>query len=169
MTDTIGDLVRQASEALPEPFSRAALLNWVRRARPDVEESSVGTHIQYATANADNASNPFRGGARCWSESGAGSTAATAARSGCRPFRRRRRQGCRPFRRRSPLLLVRVGGGRRPRRLLELQGVDGKYRRKAVHRRRLDQGPRARPAGDRPLSLWPISHGNTGQRGRTPG
>jgi len=59
--DTIWDLVRQASEALPEPFSRSALLAWVRRHRPDVEESSVATHIQYATANATNANNPFRG------------------------------------------------------------------------------------------------------------
>lgn len=58
---TIWDLVREASESLPEPFSRSALLAWVRRARPDVEESSVATHIQYATANAVNASNPFRG------------------------------------------------------------------------------------------------------------
>src|SRR3954462_9424180 len=60
-TDTIWDLVRQASESLPEPFSRAELLRWVARNRPDVDEASVGTHIQYATANATNASNPFRG------------------------------------------------------------------------------------------------------------
>jgi hypothetical protein len=59
--DTIWDLVRRASESLPEPFSRSALLAWVRRSRPDVEESSVATHIQYATANATNANNPFRG------------------------------------------------------------------------------------------------------------
>ncbi|WP_051684257.1 DUF6884 domain-containing protein [Blastococcus sp. URHD0036] len=59
--DSIWDLVRQASESLPEPFSRSALLARVRQLRPDVEESSIGTHIQYATANATNASNPFRG------------------------------------------------------------------------------------------------------------
>ncbi|MCW2904956.1 MAG: hypothetical protein JWO67_7221 [Streptosporangiaceae bacterium] len=58
--ETIWDLVRQASEALPEPFSRASLVSWVTRHRPDVEPSSVGVHIQYATANATNANNPFR-------------------------------------------------------------------------------------------------------------
>lgn len=57
--DTIWDLVRQASEALHEPFSRAALVDWVVRRRRDVEPSSVGVHIQYATANATNANNPF--------------------------------------------------------------------------------------------------------------
>jgi hypothetical protein len=57
--DTIWDLVRQASEALPQPFSRAALLDWVARRRPDVESSSVGVHIQLATVNATNANNPF--------------------------------------------------------------------------------------------------------------
>src|SRR3954462_14346541 len=60
-TDTIWDLVRQASESLPEPFSRAELLGWVARNRPDVDAASVGTHIQYATANATNTNNPFRG------------------------------------------------------------------------------------------------------------
>jgi hypothetical protein len=57
--DTIWELVRQASEALPEPFSRSSLQAWVARHRPDVESSSVGVHIQYATVNAANARNPF--------------------------------------------------------------------------------------------------------------
>jgi hypothetical protein len=57
--DTIWELVRQASEALPEPFSRRAILDWVTRHHPSVEEVSVGTHIQWATANATNTSNPF--------------------------------------------------------------------------------------------------------------
>jgi hypothetical protein len=60
-TDTIWELVRQASESMPEPFSRAELLKWVARHRPDVEESSVGTHIQWSTANATNSTNPFSG------------------------------------------------------------------------------------------------------------
>ncbi|MGY1592279.1 DUF6884 domain-containing protein [Geodermatophilus sp. SYSU D00708] len=58
-SDTIWDLVRQASEALPEPFSRASLLNWVARHRPDVQESSVAAHIQAATANARNTHSVF--------------------------------------------------------------------------------------------------------------
>jgi hypothetical protein len=44
---------------MPEPFSRAQLLRWVARHRPDVEESSVAAHIQLATVNAKNANNPF--------------------------------------------------------------------------------------------------------------
>jgi hypothetical protein len=57
--ETIWDVVRQASEALSEPFSRASLLNWVARHRPDVQESSVAAHIQAATANARNTTSVF--------------------------------------------------------------------------------------------------------------
>jgi hypothetical protein len=57
--ETIWELVRQASEALPEPFSRADVVDWVARRRPDVEASSVGVHIQLATVNATNTNNPF--------------------------------------------------------------------------------------------------------------
>jgi len=57
--DTLWDLVRQAAETLPEPFSRAVLVDWVLRRRPDVEPSSVGMHIQLATSDAKNANNPF--------------------------------------------------------------------------------------------------------------
>lgn len=60
MTESIWDLVDRAAETLPEPFSRAALVDWVLTQRPDVEPASVGTHIQYATANAQNSRNPFR-------------------------------------------------------------------------------------------------------------
>ena len=59
--DTIWDVVRQASEALPEPFSRASLLRWVAQHRPDLNESSVAAHIQAATANAKNSTSVFAG------------------------------------------------------------------------------------------------------------
>ncbi|MGY1690349.1 DUF6884 domain-containing protein [Geodermatophilus sp. SYSU D01105] len=59
MTETIWDLVRRGADTLPEPFSSKRLVDWVIRQRPDVQESSVRTHIQYATANAGNARNPF--------------------------------------------------------------------------------------------------------------
>src|SRR4051812_7798708 len=54
--DTIWDLVRQAAETLPEPFSRAALISWISKRRPDVELSSIGAPIQPATSNAANGS-----------------------------------------------------------------------------------------------------------------
>ncbi|MGY1640860.1 DUF6884 domain-containing protein [Geodermatophilus sp. SYSU D00703] len=57
--ETIWDLVRRGADTLPEPFSSKRLIDWVIRQRPDVQESSVRTHIQYATANAGNARNPF--------------------------------------------------------------------------------------------------------------
>jgi hypothetical protein len=49
---TIWQLLDEASRALPEPFSRAALINWVRARRPDVGVASIATHIQTATDNA---------------------------------------------------------------------------------------------------------------------
>lgn len=42
--------LEEATATLPEPFSRAALLRWVEKRRPDVETSSISTHIQYAIA-----------------------------------------------------------------------------------------------------------------------
>ncbi len=52
--DTIWELVGQAAEALPEPFSRSALINWIVKRRPDVELTSISTHIQYAIAETPN-------------------------------------------------------------------------------------------------------------------
>jgi len=52
---TIWELLAEAAETLPEPFSRAALINWVSARRPDVGVSSIAAHIQFAT---DNASHP---------------------------------------------------------------------------------------------------------------
>src|SRR6476661_1352689 len=49
---TIWDLVAEGAAALPEPFSRAALINWVSARRPDVGVASIATHIQFATHNA---------------------------------------------------------------------------------------------------------------------
>jgi hypothetical protein len=52
---TIWELLAEAAETLPEPFSRAALINWVSARRPDVGVASIAAHIQFAT---DNASHP---------------------------------------------------------------------------------------------------------------
>src|ERR671921_2806537 len=49
---TIWELVAEGAATLPEPFSRAALINWIHARRPDVGVSSISTHIQLATANA---------------------------------------------------------------------------------------------------------------------
>ena len=59
---TIWELVADAAEALPEPFSRAAVISWVSARRPDVGVASIATHIQFATANSGSAGhNPFSG------------------------------------------------------------------------------------------------------------
>ncbi|TQN42181.1 hypothetical protein FHU33_1575 [Blastococcus colisei] len=49
---TIWELIAEGAATLPEPFSRAALINWVSARRPDVGVSSIATHIQLATDNA---------------------------------------------------------------------------------------------------------------------
>lgn len=57
---TIWELVREGAATLPEPFSRAALINWVSARRPEVGVSSIAAHIQFATANATHTGhNPF--------------------------------------------------------------------------------------------------------------
>jgi hypothetical protein len=59
---TIWELVADAAAALPEPFSRAALINWVSARRPDVGVASIASHIQFATDNSGSAGhNPFSG------------------------------------------------------------------------------------------------------------
>ena len=39
---------------LDEPFRRSEIIGWFRRHHPDVKESTLGAHIQAATANAAN-------------------------------------------------------------------------------------------------------------------
>jgi hypothetical protein len=59
---TIWELVAEGAATLPEPFTRAALINWVSARRPEVGISSIAAHIQFATANAAHAGhnhNPF--------------------------------------------------------------------------------------------------------------
>jgi hypothetical protein len=60
---TIWELVAEGSATLPEPFPRAALINWISARRPDVGVSSIAAHIQFATANAGTPGhhNPFAG------------------------------------------------------------------------------------------------------------
>jgi hypothetical protein len=57
---TIGELVAEGAATLPEPFSRAALINWISARRPDVGVSSIASHIQLATANAAHGQEPDR-------------------------------------------------------------------------------------------------------------
>src|SRR4051794_38193992 len=52
--DTIWELVEQAANTLPEPFSRSALIGWVAQRRTDVETTSISTHIHYAIAGTPN-------------------------------------------------------------------------------------------------------------------
>jgi hypothetical protein len=47
---TIPELVAEAARSLAEPFSRAALINWVSARRPDVGVSSIAKHIRSVTA-----------------------------------------------------------------------------------------------------------------------
>ena len=49
---TIWQLIDDASRALPEPFTRAALISWVSARRPDVGVASIAKDIQAATDNA---------------------------------------------------------------------------------------------------------------------
>jgi hypothetical protein len=59
---TIWELLAEAAATLPEPFSRAALINWVSARRPDVGVSSIAAHIQFATDNASHTeATPFAG------------------------------------------------------------------------------------------------------------
>jgi hypothetical protein len=60
---TIWELVAEGSATLPEPFTRATLINWISARRPDVGVSSIAAHIQFATANAGTPghANPFAG------------------------------------------------------------------------------------------------------------
>ncbi|MGY1806892.1 DUF6884 domain-containing protein [Blastococcus sp. SYSU D00669] len=59
---TIWDLLAEAAATLPEPFTRAALINWVSARRPDVGVASIASHISLATDNATHAgTTPFAG------------------------------------------------------------------------------------------------------------
>ena len=59
---TIWELVEEGAATLPEPFSRAALINWVSARRPEVGVSSIAAHIQFATVNTGTSGhNPFAG------------------------------------------------------------------------------------------------------------
>ena len=76
---TIWQLVAEGAATLPEPFSRAALINWVSARRPDVGVASIATHIQLATDNAGGP--PSTGRTRCCTASTGASTCATADRT----------------------------------------------------------------------------------------
>ena len=58
---TIRELIAEGAATLPEPFSRAALINWVSARRPDVGVPSIATHIQLATHKAGSPPTPTPG------------------------------------------------------------------------------------------------------------
>ncbi|TFV74371.1 hypothetical protein E4P39_12805 [Blastococcus sp. CT_GayMR19] len=72
---TIRELVAEGAATLPEPFSRAALINWIHARRPDVGVASISTHIQSATENSAPPTSPTP---RCCSASAAAPTSGTA-------------------------------------------------------------------------------------------
>lgn len=51
---TIAATLAEAAAALPEPFSAAQILRWVRDHYPGVKETSLRAHIQALTGNATN-------------------------------------------------------------------------------------------------------------------
>jgi hypothetical protein len=83
---TIWELVADGARALPEPFTRAALITWVRARRPDVGVPSVAAHIQFATDNAAHTgTNPFAGRTPLLHRVGRGQYARYRADTGERP------------------------------------------------------------------------------------
>ena len=129
---TIWELVAEGAASLPEPFSRAALINWVSARRPEVGVSSIAAHIQFATANAAHTGhNPFADREPLLHRVGRGPVPAVPG--GGRRGAGRRRRPLRP---------------RRPHRVLRRDGGGARRRRPAVPQRRVRPGPRAR----RPLA-----------------
>jgi hypothetical protein len=51
---TVWAMLEQCVGHLDEPFRRSEIIGWFRRHYPDVKESTLGAHIQAATANATN-------------------------------------------------------------------------------------------------------------------
>jgi hypothetical protein len=54
MVMTVWDLLEECVGQLDEPFRRSEIVGWFRGRHPDVNEATLGAHIQAATANAAN-------------------------------------------------------------------------------------------------------------------
>lgn len=54
MVMTVWDLLEECVGQLDEPFRRSEIVGWFRGHHPDVNEATLGAHIQAATANAAN-------------------------------------------------------------------------------------------------------------------
>ena len=109
---TIWELVAEGAATLPEPFSRAALINWVSARRPEVGVSSIAAHIPFATANATHTGhNPFADRAPLLHRVGRGQYL-RYRRGGRRGGRRDAARRRRPLRPGGPHRLVGGDGGR---------------------------------------------------------
>ena len=51
---TVWSMLEMCVSQLDEPFGRSEIVGWFRRHHPEVKESTLGAHIQAATANAAN-------------------------------------------------------------------------------------------------------------------
>lgn len=51
---TVWEMLAECVRQLDEPFRRSEIVGWFRRHHPEVGESTLGAHIQGATANATN-------------------------------------------------------------------------------------------------------------------
>ncbi len=51
---TVWALLEQCTGQLDEPFRRSVIVDWFRRHHPEVNEATLGAHIQAATENAAN-------------------------------------------------------------------------------------------------------------------
>ena len=51
---TVWSMLEECAGQLDEPFRRSEILAWFRRQHPDVNEATLGAHIQAATENAAN-------------------------------------------------------------------------------------------------------------------
>jgi hypothetical protein len=51
---TVWSMLEECVSQLDEPFRRSEIVGWFRRHHPEVNESTLGAHIQAATANATN-------------------------------------------------------------------------------------------------------------------
>ena len=51
---TVWSMLEECAGQLDEPFRRSEMIGWFRRHHPDVNEATLGAHIQAATENAAN-------------------------------------------------------------------------------------------------------------------
>ena len=83
---TVWSMLEECAGQLDEPFRRSEIIGWFRRHHPDVNEATLGAHIQAATENAANRAqnNPLDARPALF----AASTAACMSGPGCAEHRR---------------------------------------------------------------------------------